>query len=131
MTKYDAEWRAEALRECWEQQLSPLECAEHIGVTRAMMYAIFRGREWKHIPRPEGFTYPFPGQVALQQQRDAWRAGVLVDYVRERMNVYQFAEHIGVQPKTAECILRGYTWKTIPRPEGFQFPWPGHVSRVA
>lgn len=61
MTRRDAEWRADALRECFEQRMTPLECAEHIGVTRAQIYAIFAGREWKNIPRPEGFVYPFPG----------------------------------------------------------------------
>jgi hypothetical protein len=131
MTKYDVAWRTDALRECWEQQLSPLECAEHIGVTRAMMYAIFRGREWKHIPRPEGFVYPFPGQVALHKAQAEWRVSVLVDYVRERMTIHEFAEHIGSRPRTAEYILRGYSWKDTPRPEGFQFPWPGQASRVA
>jgi plasmid maintenance system antidote protein VapI len=124
MTKHDVAWRTEALRECWEQQLSPLECAQYIGVTRAQIYAIMAGREWKSIPRPEGFVYPFPAHAKQKKElTNAQKTEYIADYVRQRMSLRQFAEHIGLSTATASFILRGLGWKHIPRPEGFQYPW--------
>jgi hypothetical protein len=40
------------------------------------------------------------------------------------MTVEQFAEHIGMKIITAKYVLRGYAWRSIPRPEGFAYPWP-------
>jgi hypothetical protein len=108
--------------------MSPQEFAEYVGIGRSHAYAILIGKDWPSIPRPEGYVYPFPSYV---RRDDAWREAALRDYVDARMTVFQFAERIGVRPRTAEYILRGYTWRSIPRPEGFQFPWPGAVSRVA
>ena len=124
MTKYDVEWRTKALEECWQQQMTPLEFAHYVGVTRAQVYAIFAGREWKSIPRPEGFVYPFPTSAKKKNEELLWQADCLKDYVRDRMSALQFSQHIGTQLGVAKRILRGKGWKSTPRPEGFCYPWP-------
>ena len=48
----------------------------------------------------------------------------LEDYVKERMSPYELAEHMGVSTDSAYELLWGRTWKKVPRPEGFQYPWP-------
>ena len=124
MTKYDAEWRADALRECWEKKLTPRQCAEYIGVTRAMVYAIFAGREWKAIPRPEGFVYPFPGVLRQEPKPTTEKAHYLAEYVRLRQTPAEFAEMLGIKIPSAYRILLGFAWKEVERPPGFQYPWP-------
>jgi len=124
MTKYDAEWRRQALEECWKQQMTPLEFAQYVGITRAQVYAIFAGREWKSIPRPEGFVYPFPAKAIRKEEETRWRTECLSDYVREKMSTKQFAAHLGVTVNNALYVLRGEGWRDIPRPEGFRHPWP-------
>ena len=53
-----------------------------------------------------------------------WKRECLEDYVRERMTPHEFAEHIGVSKNRVYYILSGKEWKTVERPEGFQYPWP-------
>jgi hypothetical protein len=121
MTNYNIDWRTEALRECWDQQMTPQDFAEYVGVCQDHALAILRGRGWPTIPRPEGYVFPFPSYG----RRDAkWRAERLQEYVDRRMTVEQFAEHIGMKIITAKYVLRGYAWRSIPRPEGFAYPWP-------
>lgn len=124
MTKYDVTWRTQALEDCWNQQMTPLEFAKYVGITRAQVYAIFAGREWKSIPRPEGFVYPFPANEKKKLQEALWQEECLNDYVREKMSPEQFAEHVGANLCLATRILRGQSWKSILRPPGFCYPWP-------
>lgn len=124
MTKYDIEWRADALRECWEMQLTPLQCAQHIGVTRAMVYMIFHNREWKNVPRPPGFTYPFPQHPKPNPLTTAQKERFLEKYVRHRQTADEFAEMCGFKRESAYRVLKGFGWKDASRPPGFQYPWP-------
>ncbi len=124
MTKHDVEWRTQALQDCWQQQMTPLEFANYVGVTRAQVYAIFAGREWKSIPRPDGFVYPFPASDKRREQELLWQEDCLKDYVREKMTALQFSQHIGTNLAVAKRILRGDAWKAAPRPDGFLYPWP-------
>lgn len=124
MTKYDAKWRADALRECWEKQLTPLECAQYIGVTRAQIYAIFAGREWKSIPRPEGFVYPFPSLPKPRKLTADDKAAYLRRYVEDHQTPDEFAAMVGVNRESAYHVLKGFGWKDIERPPGFHYPWP-------
>jgi plasmid maintenance system antidote protein VapI len=117
----DIEWRTQALQECWDQKMTPKQFAEYLGVTRAQVYAIFAGRTWKRIPRPQGFVYPFPANP--QEKEMLWREDCLQDYVRERMTPKQFAQHIGITVICARRILNGERWQSVVRPEGFKYPW--------
>lgn len=59
---------------------------------------------------------------------DAWKRECLEDYVRAHMNAKEFADHVGVSRSTAYQILQGRRWTRVPRPEGFQHPWPDNRS---
>ena len=120
----DVAWRTAALAECWEKKMTPQQFADHVGVTRAQVYAIFAGRAWKTVPRPKGFTYPFPYQPVQNRSDDAWKAECLEDYVRDRMTPQEFAEHCGFRLCHAYLVLQGNAWGNLPRPEGFAYPWP-------
>jgi hypothetical protein len=54
----------------------------------------------------------------------SWKAECLEDYVRERMTPRQFADYVGISITGAYEILQGNRWIQIPRPEGFEYPWP-------
>lgn len=125
----DTQWCTEALQECWDNQWTVRECAEHIGVSKAQMYDILLGHSWVLVPRPAGWVYPFP-RVAeakakrrtIQREKQAY---YLNEYVRKRMGLTTFARTVGVARFTAWTILSGKKWKSVERPEGFQYPWPG------
>ena len=59
-----------------------------------------------------------------------WRAECLQDYVGNRMTPKDFAEHIGVSLTTAHRILSGRGWQDVPRPDGFEHPWPKQDRRA-
>jgi plasmid maintenance system antidote protein VapI len=126
--KRDVAWRTAALAECWEKKMTPQQFADYVGVTRALVYAIFAGREWKTIPRPKGFTYPFPYQPVQNRSDDAWKAECLEDYVRDHMTPQEFAEHCGFKLSNAYLVLQGKAWTNLPRPEGFAYPWPERAN---
>lgn len=49
-------------------------------------------------------------------------------YVKNHWSSNQFADHLGIQQGTAASILSGRSRNNIPRPEGFQYPWPDSAS---
>lgn len=128
MTRRSEQWQMEALQKCWDEQMTPLQFARYAGVTRAQVYAIMAGREWKRVPRPIGFVYPFPN--AKQREDEAWKAECLVDYVNDRMSLEDFALHVGCSLPTALKVLRGESWIAVSRPPGFAYPWPRKSSRT-
>ena len=122
MASRSEQWQMEALQKCWDEQMTMRDFAAYAGVTRAQVYAIMAGREWKRVPRPIGFSYPFPNNK--EREDDEWKADCLVDYVKGRMTVEDFALHVGCSLPTALRVLRGGGWKRVPRPAGFVYPWP-------
>jgi len=55
---------------------------------------------------------------------DNWKRECLEDYVREHMTPHEFAAHVGLPRPHAYAVLNGKRWRQVPRPEGFQYPWP-------
>jgi hypothetical protein len=103
-------------------RMTPKEFGLHIGICRSAVYAILRGRTWKDIPRPAGFEYPWPGKPK-DLERD-WKEECLRDYVDQKMTPVEFAEHVGCTLWHSYLILGGKAWTHVPRPQGFQYPWP-------
>lgn len=93
--------------------------------------ALLKGRTFAHIQRPKGFHYPWPAKWNRYELStpEEWRAeceGLLRRYVEERWCVLRFADEAKVGIRQAQRILRGREWRTIPRPEGFEYPYPEH-----
>jgi len=55
-------------------------------------------------------------------------AEALKAHVANRWSIGQFAEAVGLSTDQAGSILRGKSRTDIPRPEGFQHPWPENVD---
>jgi hypothetical protein len=126
----DHEQKKQWLEDYVRERMSPMQFAEHTGRTRAAAYGILSGRAWKDVPRPEGFLYPW-GDPVIDPEAE-WKVECLRDYVRDRMLPETFAAHVGCTVWHAYVILSGKAWPSIPRPDGFVYPWPerAHLGRL-
>lgn len=55
---------------------------------------------------------------------DAELAHALEQYVLNKWSGVQFAKYLGIKQITAHFILSGKNRSNVPKPEGFQYPWP-------
>ena len=131
--KLTAAEKRQKLEDYVRERMSPQEFARHLDVSTATAYSILNGKTWTTIERPPGFLHPWPDakrnvyrrpiQMDGEQDR-AWRASCFDDYVAERMSPKTFAEHVGIGMSHAYEVLAGKAWRDVPRPEGFEYPWP-------
>ncbi|MAH47878.1 hypothetical protein CMI37_18800 [Candidatus Pacearchaeota archaeon] len=94
---------------------------------------ILGGRTRQEVPRPEGWKNSYrEGEThhkASVSDKDLEEALAL--YTRHRWSGVRFAGHLGIKQITAHSILKGRTRASVPRPPGFQYPWPKSSSRWA
>jgi hypothetical protein len=133
-TMSDAEQRKQWLDDYVRERMTPLEFAQRIQRTRALVYGILAGKYWTDIPRPPEFHYPWTdeeykecGKVRPQIAEYTWKLECLQDYVKDRMTPKQFSEHVGLSLGRVYMVLKGKIWTDIPRPVGFQYPWSPEV----
>lgn len=123
-----------------EGGLSANAFAKRNGLTLAAAKCLLKGMTYAHVPRPPGFAYPWPKVRQLQlKQRWYWstepakrteqRAELLRIYVQRRMTAAQFAHRARISRDTARLVLNGHAWREVPRPDGFEYPWPEAKSR--
>jgi len=129
-TKYtDAQIR-EALTLYVQNHWSCRQFAEHLGMKPITADAILVGRNWAHIPRPEGFKYPWPDARTMNKRvgSDHGCAKVseekILDTFQKIMegeltSMRAVAAHLGLAKGPAYSLVRGDTWTHVPRPEGF------------
>lgn len=55
--------------------------------------------------------------------REAVVAGLQM-YVEEKLTGYELARRLNISTTYAGDLLQGKHWKDVPRPDGFQYPWP-------
>ena len=68
-----------------------------------------------------------PPRLSVERQsalKDAFRL-----YVEHHWTHKQFADHLSVSVNHAAKILKGQAWPEVPRPEGFQYPWPEQIDQ--
>jgi hypothetical protein len=66
--------------------------------------------------------------VVTPRFTEAEVASMLREYVRLRLTPSAFARRFGMGLASAKCLLRGVTYAQVPRPEGFEYPWPRAVG---
>jgi hypothetical protein len=111
MRPTDPTWGRECLEDYVRERMSPKQFAEHIGVGLGHVYEILLGRTWRHIPRPEGFVYPWPerghaGHRGSIEQRMVRYAEGVERFESEAWDMKQLAEHLKVSKSSAHRILR-------------------------
>jgi hypothetical protein len=129
-TKFtDAQIR-EALALYVQNHWSCRQFAEHLGMKPITADAVLVGRNWAHIPRPEGFQYPWPDARTMNKRvgADHGCSKVSEEKVRETFqkimegeltSMRAVAMHLGLAKGPAYSIVRGDSWSHVPRPEGF------------
>lgn len=62
-------------------------------------------------------------QKRAQLTREQVEKGLQM-YVDERLTGMELARRLGIARSYVGDLLRGKHWKSVPRPPGFQYPWP-------
>lgn len=93
--------------------------------------SLLEGKTYAHVPRPKGFVYPWPikwtrYELSTPEQWQAECAALLQRYVDERWDIWRFGREAKIGHRQASKVLTGREWRSIPRPEGFAYPYPEH-----
>ena len=125
------EAHAEALKLYVEQHWSGVQFADFLGVKQITAHMFLSGKRRKHIPRPEGFQYPWP-DAASMNRRVGGRHGCatiteeqVVDLLErvtagEFSSVKEIQETFSISRGIAYGLLGGQGWPHVPRPEGMK-----------
>ena len=104
-------------------------------VSRGVARRALLGETWEHLERDMDQIKKHLGRTGEAHPRttvsDADLKAALQLYTDEQWSGVRFAEFLGIKQVTAHSILSGRTRKSLPRPEGFQYPWPDAASRWA
>lgn len=91
------------------------------------------GTTWSHLERDVDLIEKHLGRTGEKHHKatvsDEDLALALDLYTKEKWSGVQFAKFLGIKHITAAAILTGRSRKYLPRPEGFQYPWPNAASR--
>lgn len=109
-------------------KLTLADLAVMLSVSRDVARAALVGTTWRHIERNMAAIEHFLGREGEVHHKatvsDAALAEAFARYTQEHWSGVQFAEHLGISQITAHSILKGRTRNSVPRPSGFQYPWP-------
>jgi len=109
-------WKEECLADYVRERMTPMQFAEHVGVSRSGAYAILSGSKWSNIPRPAAFQYPWPENTSptvLHRQRRLAYCAAVQKFEEEQWTYRQLAAHLGVPLQTAyDAVQRERKLKT-------------------
>jgi hypothetical protein len=120
-----------ALDKYVENRWSGVRFAEELGVKQVTAHLILQGKNWKHVPRPEGFIYPWPDNRTMNARRDDGSSATCLsdeqltelfsDIVAGKYNnVREIREKYNMLEGLLYGLLSGKQRKSVPRPEGFE-----------
>lgn len=129
--KFNEEELIEALRIYTEEEKSGVWFAEFLGIKQVSAHMILSGKRWAHVPRPEGFQYPWPGAKSrFARTGSAHHSAKLTEeqitelFSRivndEFETTKELMQETGLKKSPMWALLKGTTWKKVPRPEGFE-----------
>lgn len=96
---------------------------------------VLKGRAWKHAIRSDGVAERLKsiGRIGGSHHMSTLSEARLIEalriYTKEKKSGVWFAEYLGIALPTGHQILSGKTWAHVPRPTGFQYPWPDAARR--
>ena len=120
----------EALRDYMKKPVHFTVFAERLGISRNHASEILQGKSRTDV-RPPGFTYvpvPLPNSNR-RKYTDRQIARALKRYVDEEWESIQFSKYLGMSPSDGLCVLRGETYKNVPRPKGFKLRLSGEKRK--
>ncbi len=110
---------AEGLRRYMAEGWNSVDFAAFLGISQGNAYMILDGKSWESVPRPEGFRMSRRGYSDLTAEQV--EAGLKL-YVQNRWTQTELANHLGLKQPAVSLIVRGKTWKGVPRPPGMIKP---------
>ena len=112
----------QALQEYVEHKLDIKAVAHMLMLSEAGARTLLQGRSWVHIPRPEGFAYPWPDQRQPTRRLGEERVcQALKDYQEQGWNVNRLAEELAIKQSHARDLIQGYLYKGIQRPKELKY----------
>lgn len=125
---------AEAFQLYTEHHWSGVRFAAHLGVKQVTGHQILTGNTWKHIPRPEGFAYPWPDAASMNARTGAAHhatrlsegqvRNALEGVVSGRLScLAEVQSELGLSKSATSALLRGKTWQEVSRPPGLEDAW--------
>jgi hypothetical protein len=100
--------------------------------THTVARAALVGETWCHLERDHEAIENHLGRVGDAHHKAKVTDEQLVEafqlYVDGHWSGVQFAKYLSIPQITADSILRGRSRKYLPKPEGFQYPWPDAAS---
>jgi hypothetical protein len=114
-----------------EHHWSGVQFSRFLGVNQLTGHMILKGKNWKHVPRPEGFIYPWPDSRTMNARRDDGSSATCLsdeqltelfsDIVAGKYNnVREIREKYNMLEGLLYGLLSGKQRKSVPRPEGFE-----------
>jgi hypothetical protein len=134
LSKLTEESVAEAFQLYTEHHWSGVKFSAHLGIKQVTGHQILSGKTWKHVLRPEGFSYPWPDARTMNAQggsghhatklTEAQVVKALAGVVSGRLSCMEDAkEELGLSKSAVSAIMRGKTWVRVSRPEGLEEAW--------
>lgn len=129
--KFSEDELVEALRIYTEEKKSGVWFAEALGIKQISAHMILSGKRWAHVPRPNGFQYPWPDAASrfnTQTGAQHHAAKHTEEDIRhvfacimngELNSAEAVGTRLGMRRGNVYELLRGESWVSVPRPEGF------------
>jgi len=119
---------ADAFTRYVEEHWSGVRFGEHLDISQLTAHQILSGRTWKHVPRPMGFQYPWPGVNARRGEqhgstklRDSDVERVLFKITQDYYkSVLEVSRALGLSKSATHALIAGRSWGHLLRPAGFQ-----------
>lgn len=111
-------WKLECLEDYVREHMTPKAFAEHTGYGVTNCYLILMGQAWKHIPRPEGFMYPWPerenlGSRGRFRRRQVEYIAVITEMREKGLSKREVAERLRVSYSTVREIIQRLVQKGL------------------
>lgn len=111
-----------------EHRVTIVDLAAMWGCTSAQAEGITSGKTRSDLERPAVPDQRKGERHYSSKATDAEVIEALALYVQHHWSSVQFSEHLGIPQISGHAILKGNGRAYIPRPAGFQYPWPNARS---
>lgn len=138
--KFTEEELVEALKLYVENHWSGVQFGEALGITQLSAHMTLSGKRWAHVPRPEGFQYPWPDAATMNAKKGADHPAtsltedeILEVFDRvvagEFSSVVEVGNELGLSKSAAFSLVRGRSWPHLPRSDEFKAAVEGMMGR--
>lgn len=108
------------------------ELGRRYEVSQAVVGSIIHGKTWRHVPRPANMRKPVMGTLGSgsgnAKLTEAMVQQILADWnASDRPTQAELGQRYGVGQVSISLIIRGKSWRHVPRPANMRKPGPSPV----